>query len=187
MLDREGMKKFYIGEMCYPLCEHWGIATDINLKSMKQILEAMISCRRVGGNFLLGIATKIDGSQPCIHRGFLEEIGKWIKINEEAFYNGTLTKIEGDGKDFALKVNNKLYIFMHDINTWGNVNVMKDGKIRSYGVFKNITKKIKSAKWTDNGKNINFVQDIDKGLLFIEPTAFDYGEGWIIRVAELEF
>lgn len=185
LLTCEGMKKFYVGEMCYPLSDHWGIATDINIKSMKQILEAMVSCRRVGGNFLLGIATKIDGSQPCIYKGFLEEIGKWVKMNQDVFYNGAVTDIVGSGNDFVLELEDKLYCFMHDVNAGGDVNVTKLSGPRPYGMFKNVTRKTQSARWTDNGRCIPFTQNLEQGLLFVEPTPFEYGERWIVRVAEL--
>ena len=124
-LDYANMEKQYMGEMCYPLCEHWGIAEDINLKSMRQILEAFTSCRKVGGNLLLGIFTKKDGSQPLLHYGFLEALGRWMRQNEQAVYLPAPTEVEGSGKDFWLEHGNKAYVFVHDVSTWGDSNVMK--------------------------------------------------------------
>ncbi|MEG1105018.1 MAG: hypothetical protein RSD78_09280 [Oscillospiraceae bacterium] len=80
---------------------------------------------------------------------------------------------------------NKLYLFMHDITTWGDANVMKSAQ-RTFGAFKNVQHKITSAKWLDNNAKVTFIQEREKEMLFIEPTPFEYGESWVIRVAELE-
>lgn len=184
-LDCSDMKKEYIGEMCYPICEHWGIATDINVKSMKQILEAMVSCRRVGGNFLLGIFTNLDGSQPLLHEGYLEAIGKWMKKYEAAFFKAEVSDIKGYGKDFALETEENIYLFLHDIPTWGDENVIKLTE-RQYSTFTNVHHKITEAKWLENGDSVTFSQDIEKSLLVIEPTSFQYGESWVIRIAVLK-
>ncbi|WP_053985119.1 alpha-L-fucosidase [Niameybacter massiliensis] len=181
-LDCSEMEKEYMGEMCYPICEHWGIATDINVKSMKQILEAMVACRRVGGNFLLGIFTKLDGSQPLLHEGYLEAIGKWVQKNEDAFFEGQVCAIKGYGKDFALETKDKVYLFLHDIPTWGDQNVIKLTE-RQYSTFTNVQHELKEGKWLDNEASVAFAQDREKGLLVIEPTPFQYGESWVIRVA----
>ncbi|MGL4800099.1 MAG: alpha-L-fucosidase [Cellulosilyticaceae bacterium] len=181
-LECEGMKKEYMGEMCYPICEHWGIATDINVKSMKQIIEAMVAGRKVGGNFLLGIFTKLDGSQPLLHEGYLEAIGKWINKYGEAFFEGEVSDIKGYEKDFALETEESVYVFVHDIPTWGDQNVIKLTE-RQYSTFTNVKCTLKEAKWLDNQERVEFSQDKEKGLLTIEPTAFQYGESWVVRVA----
>ena len=184
-LDCTGLDKVYMGEMCYPICEHWGIATDINVKSMRQILEAMVACRSIDGNFLLGIFTNIDGSSPLLHAGYLEAIGQWVKKHADSFFNTTTCEMEGFGKDFALADGNKRYLFIHDIATWGDTNVMK-AAAACYSGFKNVSQKVKSAKWMDNEAVVPFTQDMETGLLFIEPTPFSYGESWVVRVVEME-
>ena len=184
-LDCTDMEKIYIGEMCYPICEHWGIAQDINVKSMRQILEAMVACRAAGGNFLLGIFTKSDGSQPLLHQGYLEALGQWVQKHEIPFFQGVPCAITGFGKDFALQANDKLYLFVHDISTWGDSNVMKTTP-RNYSTFKHFTQEIQTAKWMDNNAAVHFVHDTQKGILFVEPTPFQYGESWIVRVAEID-
>ncbi|MEG0763016.1 MAG: alpha-L-fucosidase [Oscillospiraceae bacterium] len=185
-LDCSGMDKAYIGEMCYPLCEHWGIAEDINVKSMKQILEAMTACRAVGGNFLLGIFTNIDGSQPLLHSGYLEAIGKWVKKHEKAFFDARPCEVEGNGTDFALENDENLFLYLNNINTWGDANVIKSVP-RTFGVFKNVNKPIASIKWMDNGAEAAFTQDLEKGILFLEPTPFLYGESFVVRVAQVDY
>ena len=184
-LDRAGMEKQYMGEMCYPLCEHWGIAEDINLKSMRQILEAFTSCRKVGGNLLLGIFTKKDGSQPLLHYGFLEAFGRWMRQNEQAVYLPTPTEVEGSKKDFWLEHGNKAYAFIHDVSTWGDSNVMKSSG-RGNSIFTGVTSRIRTGRWLNNGEAVHYEQNEEKHTLSIDPGNFLYGESWVVRVAEFD-
>lgn len=185
MLDCSKMEKEYIGEMCYPLCEHWGIAQDINIKSMRQILEAYTACRRVGGNLLLGIFTQLDGSQPLLHQGYLEAMGYWVKRNQAALYGPVPTKAVGFGKDFILSQGSKRYVFVHDVSTWGDSNVLKNHS-RGYSCFENVFEILKNGHWLDNGQAVESMQDVSTGMLCIKPAPFQYGESWVIRVAEFE-
>lgn len=181
LIDCSDKEKQYIGEMCYPLCEHWGIAEDINIKSMGQILEAYTSCRKVGGNFLLGIFTKPDGSQPLLHQGYLEALGLWMKRNKAALHNPKPGNVIGTGKDFWLEDGRKKYAFIHNISTWGDSNVLKSAS-RAKCCFENVSDRIVSGCWLDNGDSIAFTQE--DGHLTFEPGGFLYGESWIVRVAE---
>ena len=185
MLDCTGMEKEYMGEMCYPLCEHWGIADDINIKSMRQILEAYTSCRRVGGNLLLGIFTNLDGSQPLLHQGYLEAIGRWTGANKAALYDAVPGKAEGFGKDFMLYSGSKRYVFVHDVTTWGNSNVLKTHK-RGYSCFEQVNERLKNGRWLDNDQPVEYTQDTEKGLLCVQPAPFVYGESRVVRVAEFD-
>ena len=184
-LDCTGMEKEYMGEMCYPLCEHWGIADDINIKSMRQILEAYTACRRVGGNFLLGIFTELDGSQPLLHQGYLEAMGRWVKANQAALYSPVPGKAEGVGKDFMLYAPGKRYVFVHDVTTWGDSNVLRT-QARGYSCLENVKEPLAGGRWLDSGQLVDFTQDLEKGRLFIRPEPFSYGESRIIRVAEFD-
>lgn len=185
VLDCSGMEKQYMGEMCYPLCEHWGIAEDINIKSMRQILEAYTSCRRVGGNLLLGIFTKPDGSQPLLHQGYLEALGRWMKRNEAAIYDPKPGSAEGTGKDFWLENGKKRYAFVHDVGTWGDANVLKT-KPRMECHFDNVSEILEGGRWLDNGAPVEYTQNLEEKSLSIKPESFLYGESWIVRVAEFD-
>ncbi|MGL5978479.1 MAG: alpha-L-fucosidase [Erysipelotrichaceae bacterium] len=186
-LNLEGMEKHYIGELCYPICEHWGIANDINVKSMKSILESFLSARKVGGNFLLGIFTDETGAQPMLHKGYLEALGSWVKTNQAALFGPTPSTVEGFQKDFVLQKDNKIYLFVHDVISWGDSNVKKM-KAQNYSAFKNFPAgtKLKGGHWLDNQESVTHYFEADAGVLFIEPAPFQYGDSQIVRVAEFE-
>ena len=184
-LDCTGMEKQYMGEMCYPICEHWGIASDINVKSMRQILEAFTSCRKVGGNLLLGIFTKVDGSQPLLHQGYLEALGRWMGQNKTAIYEAKPGQVEGEGKDFWLENGKKRYAFVHDVSTWGDANVMKS-TARTESTFTGVKENVIGGHWLNNGEPVRFTQDLEHETLTLDPGSFLYGDSWIVRVAEFE-
>lgn len=184
-LDCSEMEKVCIGEMCYPLCKHWGIAKDINIKSMKEILEAFLSARKVGGNFLLGVYAKVDGNLTMLHQGYLEALGSWIKTHETALFDTEPCEIQGMQKDFVLKKMKKIYIFVHEVGTSGDANVMRTTD-RGYAAFLNVTKKVSHGRWMNNGDPVVYTQDLENQSLFIEPTMFQYGEAGIVRVAEFD-
>lgn len=184
-LDCTGMEKQVMGEMCYPLCEHWGIANDINIKSMRQILEAFTSCRKVGGNLLLGIFTKPDGSQPLLHQGYLEALGQWMKQNEPAIYTPKDTDAVGEGKDFWLEDGKKRYAFIHNVSTWGDSNVMKS-TARTESTFTGVGERMTGGRWLNNGEPVKFTQDLEHKTLTLDPGSFLYGDSWIVRVAEFD-
>ena len=64
-IDRTGMTKYVAGEMCETLNDHWGDADDLNFKPIKQILEEICDCRKIGANMLLNIGPDHLGRLPA--------------------------------------------------------------------------------------------------------------------------
>ena len=77
-------------EVCMTMNGTWGYKSwDHNWKSTEDIIRKLCDIASKGGNFLLNIGPKADGTipQPSIDR--LKEIGAWMKINGEAIYGTT--------------------------------------------------------------------------------------------------
>lgn len=184
-LNCKDKEKYYMGEMCYPINDHWGIADDINCKSIRQILKSMLQARNAGGNFLLGVGAKLDGSLSTIHMGFLEEIGTWIKENEDVFYSALPCDVKGFLPDFCLSQQNTLYAVVMEPGTWGDECVLKT-TARNYSVFENLDADIEKVIWKDTGREADYTYDAEKKRLFLKPEPFSYGYGRIIRVAEIQ-
>ena len=184
-LDCSDKEKYYMGEMCYPINDHWGIADDINCKSVSQILKSMLQARNAGGNLLLGVGTKLDGSLSMMHMGFLEELGKWTKENGEAFYEAIPCDIGSFGQDYCLVSGDTLYAVIVDPGTWGDDCVLKT-KARTYSAFENVDAEIKDIVWLDTGAAVDYSYDAQKKRLFIKPQPFQYGHRRIARVAKIQ-
>ena len=74
-------------ELCMTMNNSWGYQhTDTNYKSSNQIIRIFIDCISMGGNLLLDIGPKADGSIPEEQVQILKDLGRWTKKHEEAIY-----------------------------------------------------------------------------------------------------
>ena len=186
-IDRRGMKKYITGEMCETLCDHWGVADDINFKSVKQLIEELCECRKVGANFLLNVGPAGDGSLPKMQEATMECIGRWMELFGKSIYNGRPCNILSKGREFMLQdINDEkiLYLFKFDLGKKGDDNVTVDFEDGNSVEFPNFNNEVGSIKWMDNGEELAFKQQ--NGLLSVRPTGYIYGTSYCVRVAEVK-
>lgn len=77
-------------EVCMTMNGTWGYKSwDHNWKSTTDIIRKLCDISSKGGNFLLNIGPRADGTipQPSIDR--LKEVGVWMKVNGDAIYGTT--------------------------------------------------------------------------------------------------
>ena len=67
----------------------WGYHSDWrgHVKTPYEVLEMVAACTSLSGNFMLNFGPKGDGSIRKEEQFIAGEVGKWMKINEEAIYN----------------------------------------------------------------------------------------------------
>lgn len=98
-------------ETCMTLNDNWGYAAhDVRWKTTEDVLQKLIDIASKGGNYLLNIGPKADGTFPTESINCLKEVGSWMKVNSEAIYGtipspfvsqldwGRATRKEVDGK-----------------------------------------------------------------------------------------
>jgi alpha-L-fucosidase len=98
-------------ESCMTLNDSWGFNRfDDAWKTPKTIVANLANCARGGGNYLLNIGPRPDGSIPDESVAILEAVGKWLDTNGNAIYGA-------ERGDFSWNVNanytrrgNTLYI-----------------------------------------------------------------------------
>ncbi|RKY66965.1 MAG: alpha-L-fucosidase, partial [Candidatus Latescibacterota bacterium] len=74
-------------EACMTMNESWGYhQADDAWKTPKQIIRNLITCARDGGNYLLNIGPKADGSVPEESVRILNTVGKWMDKYGETIY-----------------------------------------------------------------------------------------------------
>jgi len=74
-------------ETCMTMNGSWGYKEfDKNWKSSESLIRNLIKIASRGGNYLLNIGPKADGTFPEESVQRLQEIGKWMKVNGEAIY-----------------------------------------------------------------------------------------------------
>lgn len=74
-------------ELCLTMNDNWGYQPhDTNYKSANQIIRILVDCLGLGGNLLLDIAPKPDGTIPDEQVAILKKLGRWTKKHQEAIY-----------------------------------------------------------------------------------------------------
>lgn len=78
-----------IWESCYSLQSGgWGYCKDSPVdKTPCQVAEMLSNNRHNGGNLLLNIGPRADGSIPEDQRSLIETVGRWVKVNQEALFD----------------------------------------------------------------------------------------------------
>lgn len=74
-------------ELCMTMNDSWGYQqNDINYKSANQIIRILVECISMGGNLLLDISPKADGSIPKEQVEILEGVGRWMSKHKGDVY-----------------------------------------------------------------------------------------------------
>lgn len=185
-VDYEKCSKYVSGEMSFTLNEHWGVAKDLNYKPMKWIIESAAACRKYGYNLLVNVGPNGDSTVPLMQQAMLQELGKWVEMCKEPFFNGRPCEITCPNENFVLRTDRgEDYAFIHGICTWGDENVLRLGSGGKYVTFEHVNRKVKEIIWLDNGSREEFSQDLEKQTLTFHPSNFQYGNSWIVRVAQV--
>jgi alpha-L-fucosidase len=74
-------------ETCMTMNRTWGYRTsDTNWKSTETLIRNLVDIVSKGGNYLLNIGPKPDGTFPDASIERLKEIGKWMDVNGESVW-----------------------------------------------------------------------------------------------------
>ncbi len=81
-------------ELCMTMNDSWGYQPhDTDYKTANQIIRILVDCISKGGNLLLDIGPKPDGTIPEEQVNILKELGRWTKKHAPAIY-GTRAGID---------------------------------------------------------------------------------------------
>ncbi|WP_452602451.1 alpha-L-fucosidase [Pontimicrobium sp. MEBiC06410] len=74
-------------ELCITMNDSWGYQPhDKKYKSVNEIIRIFVDCISMGGNLLLDIAPKADGTIPKEQVNILKGLGRWTNKHKEAIY-----------------------------------------------------------------------------------------------------
>lgn len=134
-------------ESCMTLNDSWGYQrADDNWKSPKTIVRNLVQCSRDGGNYLLNIGPKPDGSIPEESVRVLAEVGQWMSRNGEAIYGADRCQVRHSEFANFTRKGNTLYMHVH---FWPGDTVALAG----------LQTAVKSARLFASGQSIKFEQD----------------------------
>lgn len=75
-------------ELCATMNDSWGYQPlDNNIKPTHMLLRTFVDCLSKGGNLLLGIGPRADGTIPQWQQDVLKEFGRWTSKHHEAIYH----------------------------------------------------------------------------------------------------
>jgi alpha-L-fucosidase len=134
-------------ESCMTLNGSWGYQrADDSWKTPKTIVRNLIQCANGGGNYLLNIGPKADGSIPPESVSVLTEVGKWLARNGTAIYETDRCNVShSEYAEFTRKDNT---LFMH-VHYWPG----------DYVAISGLKTEVKSARMHATGKEIKFQQE----------------------------
>ena len=74
-------------ESCLTMNDHWGYhAQDQHWKSGCELIRSLVEVASKGGNLLLNVGPKPDGTLPWNCREGLKSVGRWMRANGESIY-----------------------------------------------------------------------------------------------------
>lgn len=112
----------------------------------RTIIRNLIECARDGGNYLLNIGPKPDGSVPEESVRVLSEVGRWMDTNGNTIYRSDLCQVRRSNYASFTRTGNTL--FMH-IHFWPG----------DYVAISGLQTKVKAAHLLKTGVEVKFTQD----------------------------
>lgn len=129
-------------ELCYTINDSWGFQhKDTNFKTPYMVLRTFIDCLSNGGNLLLDIGPREDGTIPSEEVKVLKELGRWTSKHAEAVY-GTRAGVSPEcfkgGYTALSKDGTVLYLYVPGkpsgpIEVKGIVNAVKKARVVGKG------------------------------------------------------
>lgn len=154
-------------ETCMTMNNSWGYKSyDKSWKSSETLIRNLIKIAARGGNYLLNIGPKPDGTFPeeCVER--LKDIGNWMKVNSEAIYKTQAGRLPaqkwGECTQKEEKGRTMIYLSVFD---WP-----KDGKLEVRG----LSNEVISARLLATGNKLKTTKTNDQLIIDIPAVAPDH-------------
>ncbi len=98
-------------EACHTITSQWGYNPNVKVKPLKQLLETLLYTWGGGGNMLLNIGPRGDGSLNPVEEERLKQLAKWWQQNGEiAIGNSRGGPYYQENWGVSTKKNNKVYL-----------------------------------------------------------------------------
>ena len=125
-------------ELCMTTNDNWGYRkSDTNWKTPYEVISIFVDAVSNGGNLLLDIGPKEDGTIPNEQINILKELGAWNKRNGGAIFNtiGGIPQGHFYGPTTLSKDSTTLYLFLHGKTSGPVMEKGLDNKIKSIEVL----------------------------------------------------
>src|SRR5437764_12010413 len=122
-------------ESCMTLNDSWGYQrADDNWKNARTVIRNLITCARDGGNYLLNIGPRADGSIPEESVRILQEVGAWMSKNGDTIYKSDRCQPRRSAYASYTRTGNTLFMHVHywpgsDVNMCGLMTKAKSVRL----------------------------------------------------------
>lgn len=153
-------------ETCMTMNETWGYKSYAhNWKSVETLVRNLVDIASKGGNYLLNVGPKSDGTFPQESIDILKGMGAWMKVNSEAVYGTKASPLAplawGRCTEKVSKDGATLYLSIFD---WP-----RDGKL----VIPGLKNEILSVKLLANGESLKYKSDEEGITINVPEKAID--------------
>jgi len=115
-------------EACMTMNTTWGYNQhDHNWKPDKELIQNLIDVVSKGGNYLLNIGPKGDGSIPEASLKSMAAIGRWMDVNSESIYGSTASPFEKPAWGRFTKKGRTLYAHVFNWPEDGKLSITAEG------------------------------------------------------------
>ncbi|MDX1315312.1 MAG: alpha-L-fucosidase, partial [Eudoraea sp.] len=139
-------------ETCMTMNNHWGYNRyDDNWKSVEDLIHKLVDIASKGGNFLLNIGPKADGTFPQESVDRLKAIGDWMDLYSESIYGTEASPFKGlewgrcTSKDMGKSTRLYLHVFEKP----------EDNEL----VVPGIQNKVADCYFLDSGNKLDYTKD----------------------------
>jgi alpha-L-fucosidase len=140
---------FRLWETCMTINNTWAYnKNDHEYKSTEFLIRSLVEVASRGGNFLLNVGPRPDGTIQPEFQERLRGIGKWLQTNGESIYETTYGPIQGLPALRTTANANSIFVHVFD---WPNTSLQLSG----------LDAKILSARLLADGKPLVFRQSKD--------------------------
>lgn len=135
--------KYNWWELCMTTNDNWGFHHDNNWKTPYEVITIFVDAVSNGGNLLLDMGPKEDGTIPEEQINVLKELGAWNKKNGEAIFNTIAGLPQGHfyGPSTLSKDSTTMYLFLH-------------GKVSGQVMLKGLVNKIEDISVVGKGTKL---------------------------------
>ncbi len=91
----------------------WGYKTDEDFYSDKYLMQSIDKCLSMGGNYLLNVGPKADGTIQEEFVNTLKRIGKWHKAVRESYCAEPVSELTQNQEVFLTRKGNDIYVHLN--------------------------------------------------------------------------
>ncbi len=142
-------------EACMTLCGNWGYHQgDQRWKSAADVIWMLLETSCQGGNLLLNVGPRADGTLPAENEKILGEVGAWLERNGEFLADSDRSPFSWNNSSRLTVKGNRVYVHLHS----------RPGEEFCLSEIKN---RVLAANYVADGRPVKFVQQPD-GRLFLQ-------------------